>query len=91
MSSTVHLAADRARELVAAGRPYGVACHIAAKEYGTTTQAVAAALGKRGTRKQKNGAAKYRKGYGGMTDAEYEIDIQNRLLWWLWTGEWRDK
>jgi hypothetical protein len=24
-----------------------------------------------------------------MTD--YEIDIHNRLLWWLWTGEWRDK
>jgi hypothetical protein len=24
----------------------------------------------------------------GMTDAE--IDFQNRLLWWLWTGEWRD-
>jgi hypothetical protein len=53
MTSTVHLAADRARELVAAGRPYGLACHIAAKEYGTTTQAVAAALGKRGTRKRK--------------------------------------
>ena len=54
-------AEERVRELVKDGRPWPLALHIAAQEYGTTPKAVAARLGhrrasKRPTTKPKEAA-----------------------------------